>query len=83
MTPHHPEGALPGAPTTNASSLGVPSSPTSMRDLFLRTDWSATPLGPVETWPASLRILVDVCLSSRFPRLVCWGPDLLMLYNDG
>ncbi|KRF49039.1 hypothetical protein ASH01_05165 [Terrabacter sp. Soil811] len=83
MTPHHPEGALPGAPTTNASSLGVPSSPTSMRDLFLRTVWSATSLGPVESWPANLRILVDVCLSSRFPMLVCWGPDLLMLYNDG
>ena len=83
MTPHHPEGGLPGAPTTNASSGGVPSSPTGMRDLFLRTDWSATSLGPVESWQANLRVLVDVCLSSRFPMLVCWGPELSMLYNDG
>ena len=54
-----------------------------MLDLFHRTDWSSTPLGPVESWPPNLRFLVDVCLSSRFPMLICWGPDLLMLYNDG
>ncbi|GAA2741242.1 hypothetical protein GCM10009868_06840 [Terrabacter aerolatus] len=54
-----------------------------MQELFARTDWSATSLGAVESWPANLRILVDVCLSSRFPMLVCWGPDLLMIYNDG
>ena len=81
MTPHHPEGALFGAPMTNPH--GVPPRQGEMLALFRRTDWSATPLGPVETWPASLRILVDVCLSSRFPMLVCWGPDLDMVYNDG
>ena len=54
-----------------------------MLDLFRAHRLVGDPLGPVETWPANLRILVDVCLSSRFPMLVCWGPDLLMLYNDG
>ena len=83
MTPHHPESDVTGAPMTNASSLGVPEPRNSMQDLFVRTDWSATSLGPVESWPVNLRVLVDVCLSSRFPMLVCWGPDLLMLYNDG
>lgn len=54
-----------------------------MQDLFGRTDWSATPLGPVDSWPANLRSIVDICMSSRFPMLVCWGPELVMVYNDG
>jgi PAS domain S-box-containing protein len=54
-----------------------------MQSLFARTDWSATPLGPLDTWPDNLRSIVDICLSSGFPMLVCWGPDLTMVYNDG
>lgn len=45
-------------------------------------DWATTPLGSVEEWPQSLRTIVSVCLSSRFPLLVWWGPELVMLYND-
>ena len=45
-------------------------------------DWSATPLGPVEQWPQSLRTSVSTCLNSRFAILIWWGPDLVMLYND-
>ncbi|WP_395815223.1 ATP-binding protein [Archangium minus] len=50
--------------------------------LMRSTDWSRTVLGPVETWPQSLRTTVSTCLNSRFPILVWWGPDLVMLYND-
>jgi signal transduction histidine kinase len=46
------------------------------------TDWSKTRLGPVETWPKSLRTMLGVVLGSRFPMLLWWGPDLLHLYND-
>ena len=46
-------------------------------------DWSRTELGPLETWPQSLLTAVDVCLNSRFPMVVFWGPSLLTLYNDG
>nr|WP_236519021.1 ATP-binding protein [Sandaracinus amylolyticus] len=45
-------------------------------------DWSRTPLGPVERWPQSLRTSVSTCLSSRFPILLWWGPELVKLYND-
>lgn len=45
-------------------------------------DWSKTPLGPVSQWPQSLRTSVSTCLNSRFPIVIWWGPDLLMLYND-
>jgi signal transduction histidine kinase len=46
-------------------------------------DWARTPLGPIAGWPTSLRTIVSVALTSRFPMLVWWGPDLLHIYNDG
>jgi len=30
-------------------------------------DWSDTPLGPIESWPQSLRNTVGLCLASNFP----------------
>ncbi|MGZ4626063.1 MAG: ATP-binding protein, partial [Kineosporiaceae bacterium] len=45
-------------------------------------DWSATPLGPAENWPQSLQTALSICLSSRFPLLVWWGPQLTGFYND-
>ena len=45
-------------------------------------DWHATPLGPVETWPQSLRTCVRIMLSSRQPIWIGWGKDLIKLYND-
>ena len=44
--------------------------------------WSATPLGPLEGWPASLRTAVNICVASRFPMVIFWGPDFRLLYND-
>ena len=49
---------------------------------FLATDWAATPLGPVEAWPQSLRAAVGICLNSRFPMFVWWGSELINVYND-
>lgn len=46
-------------------------------------DWEATPLGAPATWPESLRVAVQLCLTSDFPILVAWGEDLVMLYNEG
>ncbi len=40
------------------------------------------PLGPVESWPQGLRVAVGICLNSRFPMFVWWGPDLINFYND-
>jgi PAS domain S-box-containing protein len=53
-----------------------------MGALMRATDWSKTPLGPVSRWPQSLRTTVSTCLSSRFPILVWWGPEMVKLYND-
>src|SRR4051794_25881922 len=45
-------------------------------------DWSATPLGPVQTWPASLRFAIRTILASRFPMVLTWGPTYTQFYND-
>src|SRR3989442_4057708 len=45
-------------------------------------DWSATPLGPVESWPPTLRSALSLCLGSPVPMMIWWGPELVTLYND-
>lgn len=50
--------------------------------LVSATDWSKTQLGPIESWPAALKTLLNVILASRFPMLLWWGRDLLHFYND-
>ncbi|HEX2572136.1 MAG TPA: ATP-binding protein [Polyangia bacterium] len=45
-------------------------------------DWASTALGPVVGWPQSLRTAVSICLSSRFPIVLWWGRELVMIYND-
>jgi PAS domain S-box-containing protein len=53
-----------------------------MAALVRAKDWSDTPLGPPDTWPQSLRTAAGICLSSRFPMFLWWGPDLINIYND-
>lgn len=44
--------------------------------------WERTPLGPVAEWPDELCSAVGTALTSRFPMLVIWGPELVQVYND-
>jgi signal transduction histidine kinase/DNA-binding response OmpR family regulator len=67
-------------PSTDPATDG--SARPSMRSVYDEVDWSATHLGPRDSWPALLRLLVDLCLDSEFPVQISWGPDLLVLYND-
>jgi len=46
------------------------------------TDWSATALGPVDSWRPELVAAIRTVLRSRLPTLLWWGPDLIQLYND-
>lgn len=45
-------------------------------------DWSASALGPIATWPQSLKTALEVCLGSALPMSVSWGEDLIHFYND-
>ncbi|WP_224371852.1 hybrid sensor histidine kinase/response regulator [Hyalangium versicolor] len=53
-----------------------------MGRLILEKDWSRTPLGPIESWPQTLRTAVGMCLATRFPMFIYWGPQRVQLYND-
>src|SRR5258708_25050239 len=46
-------------------------------------DWAKTPLGPIDSWPQSLRTTVSLCLASNFPISLAWGPRHVQIYNDG
>ena len=47
-----------------------------------RHDWSVTPLGPINSWPVSLRVLLDTLLEAPLPMCVLWGDSGVQLYND-
>jgi PAS domain S-box-containing protein len=53
-----------------------------MAGLVRTKDWSKTPLGPRENWSASLRLAVDLVLSSGFGMALRWGPQFVLIYND-
>ena len=53
-----------------------------MAALMCSHDWSQTPLGPVASWPQSLRTSVSLILNSQHPMWIGWGPDRTFLYND-
>ncbi len=54
-----------------------------MGHLIRTLDWSQSPLGPIASWPQSLRTTVNLCLASDLPICIIWGPELVQLYNDG
>ncbi len=45
-------------------------------------DWHASVLGPLETWPSSLKIAVGMMLNSTFPKCIVWGPEMITIHND-
>jgi hypothetical protein len=53
-----------------------------MATLMKAHDWSPTPLGSISGWASSLKTAVSICLNSRFPMVIWWGKQLVMLYND-
>lgn len=53
-----------------------------MRQKVDQFDWAATPLGPRASWPPELATVVAQVLDSHFPKALCWGPDLITIYND-
>ena len=56
--------------------------PNAMLALLRATDWSATALGPMAGWPASLKSAVSIVMHARQPMAVAWGSAFHMLYND-
>lgn len=45
-------------------------------------DWTKTPVGPVASWPQSLKIAVRIMLGSRYAMWLGWGPDFTFFYSN-
>ena len=95
-SPARPPGLTdrPASPTAVDATPGSPAPRATAAEIFLRgsgematltraLDWSATPVGPVESWTASLRTAVSTLLASRHAMFLWWGPELIQFYNDG
>ncbi|WP_311223126.1 MULTISPECIES: PAS domain-containing protein [unclassified Acidovorax] len=54
-----------------------------MARLIADFDWSATPLGPIEQWPAHLRLTLATILRSSVPIATLWGDGGILIYNEG
>jgi len=50
--------------------------------LIRQFDWKKTSLGPLATWPQSLRTVTETLLRSPVPIVLLWGEDGIMIYND-
>jgi len=53
-----------------------------MRERIRNFDWESTSVGPIETWPQSLKSTIRTLLGSRYPMILLWGEDLIQIYND-
>lgn len=53
-----------------------------MSELMQRFDWGGTSIGPIDSWPQSLRTTISILLRSPIPMVLLWGPDGIMIYND-
>lgn len=53
-----------------------------MNEHIRNKNWSETALGPVEQWPHSLRVALNICLASEAPSCMCWGEDFVFVCND-
>lgn len=54
-----------------------------MGNLLREKDWAQTELGPVEFWSQSLLTISSLMMASTFPMSLWWGPNDIVLYNDG
>ncbi len=54
-----------------------------MARLIAGFDWSATAMGPIGSWPQSVRSVISLVLRSDVPIVTLWHDDGVMIYNDG
>jgi len=57
--------------------------PGEMARLIRTHDWSNSPLGPRAGWPQSLTTTVGMMIAAPNPMVLLWGPEGVLLYNDG
>ncbi len=73
---------MPDVTITHNKIVTGPPGASEMGMLIRAVDWAKTPLGPVETWSPSLRVMTSFLIANRFPLLLWWGPQYIQIYND-
>jgi signal transduction histidine kinase len=72
----------PVTPTIEQSSSAFLAGGGEMGEPIRSLDWSATPLGPIDTWPQSLLTAISMMLPSKAQIVAFWGPEFVVIYND-
>jgi PAS domain S-box-containing protein len=62
--------------------LALAKPPGEMARRIREMDWSTTALGSREAWPQSLKLSVEMIITSGFPMAIRWGAALVLIYND-
>jgi PAS domain S-box-containing protein len=75
---------MPQANTATQQSLALSFLPKhgEMAALIRSYDWDDTSIGPIHSWPQSLRTAINIALLSPVPIVMLWGKDGIMIYND-
>jgi PAS domain S-box-containing protein len=73
---------MTGSSTSSSGAAAFLAGGGEMGALIRATDWSTTPLGPIDNWSPTLRMMVSFLLANRFPLLLWWGPQYIQIYND-
>jgi PAS domain S-box-containing protein len=74
---------MPFRDTEANQPLNAFSTENEMACLIASKDWSTTALGPRQNWSASLKLVVGIMTASGFPMALRWGPEFILIYNDG
>ena len=78
----HPSSNMPKSPPDRCSVPDFIQGGGEMGALMRAHDWRSTMLGPLDSWPQSLRTAIRLILNSGHPMYIWWGPELLCFYND-
>ncbi|GAC1616291.1 MAG: PAS domain S-box protein [Bradyrhizobium sp.] len=73
---------MPDEGIAAGSGGSFPSGGGEVGTLIRRFDWANTSLGPLASWPQSLKTITDTVLRSPVPMVLLWGVDGVMIYND-
>ncbi len=57
--------------------------PPALRKLAGLIDWSTTAVGALDAWSPALRAVVETMCACPLPMTLMWGPDAILIYNDG
>jgi len=68
--------------STQASGQRFLADGSTLGQLIEQFDWSATPLGPINSWSGPLKTTIGLVLRSPVPIVTLWGEQGIMIYND-